>query len=245
MLTELMRNNTIDAIINEDGIVRKLEVKGVDVSLINRSLEKFDPLYGDSLIIVTKNETALADSGQYVVTRYWRDPFKKSIESEYMFDTMKGPYRDLFVLDDYAIVLTNTVNAIYYDQYRGKVVPKNLEQPIYSVNEEEESISKLAFWDSNGRGDYKPVLAVKTDRRMYVYSYIMGVDPVDRDGFLERETGTKSILDPSTVFNRFEVYDNFLIAACQTCNSGKGWVRVYNPDTAVSLLYVEGEQGHE
>ena len=119
-------------------------------------------------------------------------------------------------------------------------MPRNLELTIYTA-EPEETIARLTFWDTSGRGDYKPVAAVGTERRMYVYPYVMGIDPVDRTGFLEREVTTKSILDPSTVFSKFEVADNFLITSCPTCNKGKGWLRIYNPDTAVSLLFVEGE----
>ena len=44
-----------------------------------------------------------------------------------MFDILKGPYRNIYVFDDYAIVLTDTINAVYFDQYRGKTVPLNLE----------------------------------------------------------------------------------------------------------------------
>ena len=65
ILTDLIHNNSIDQVANdkEEGITRKLVVENVQVALINRSLEKFDPLYRDATIIVTKNETALAESG--------------------------------------------------------------------------------------------------------------------------------------------------------------------------------------
>mmetsp|Transcript_8137 Transcript_8137/g.9772 ORF Transcript_8137/g.9772 Transcript_8137/m.9772 type:complete len:125 (+) Transcript_8137:189-563(+) len=124
-----MKNSTIDQITNTDENIRKIIVRDVKVTHVRRSLEKYDPMYWDSMIIVTKNETAGASRGkQYSVTRYWRNPFTKSIEGEYLFDMLKGPYRDVFVFDDYAIVLKqNTINAVFFDSYRGKTVPLNLE----------------------------------------------------------------------------------------------------------------------
>ena len=62
-------------------------------------------MYRDSVLLVEKNNTSKATSGQYSVTRYWRNPFKKSIESQFIFDTFKGPYISIEVFDDFAIVL--------------------------------------------------------------------------------------------------------------------------------------------
>ena len=114
-------------------------------------------------------------------------------------------------------------------------MPKNLETSIFSA-EDGSSIASLAFWDETGRAYYRPVMAINTSFRMYIYPYEMTVDPVNRQGSFTRVGQNKSILDPSTVFTHFKVTDKFLVATCQTCNNGLGWVRVYNPDSAIMLF---------
>jgi hypothetical protein len=60
-------------------------------------------------------------------TRYWQNSFTNWIESEHLFDSIDGPYDDIFVFDNYAVVVKNNneINAIYFDGYRGDVVPFN------------------------------------------------------------------------------------------------------------------------
>lgn len=111
-----------------------------------------------------------------------------------------GPYRDVFVFDDYAIVLKETVNAVFFDSYRGKIVPKNLEQAIYFPENSDTKIARIDFWDQTRRGDYRPILAIGNSLRMYIYPFTIEVDPIDRKGALKRLGQTKSILEPSTIF---------------------------------------------
>ena len=75
---------------------------------------------------MAKNETAKATDSQYSVTRYWQNTFSSWIESEHLFDFSNGPYDDVFIFDKYAIVVDSEkkiVSAVYFDQYRGDVVP--------------------------------------------------------------------------------------------------------------------------
>ena len=55
MITDWMRNTTLGEILNVDDIVRKISVTNVEVALVQRSLEYYDPMYRDSTIIVTKS----------------------------------------------------------------------------------------------------------------------------------------------------------------------------------------------
>ena len=63
MITDWMRNTTLGEILNVDDIVRKISVTNVEVALVQRSLEYYDPMYRDSTIIVTKSVEAGAESG--------------------------------------------------------------------------------------------------------------------------------------------------------------------------------------
>ena len=68
----MMSNTTISGIVNEikgqdDSVVtadtetdyiRRISVSGVTVSHVTQSYEQNEPLYKDSLIVVSKNETA-------------------------------------------------------------------------------------------------------------------------------------------------------------------------------------------
>ena len=59
------------------------------------------------------------------MTRYWQNPFGFWLESEHLFDLSNGPYDDVFVFDNYAIVVDSTkqiISAVYFDEYRGDVV---------------------------------------------------------------------------------------------------------------------------
>ena len=84
VLSDWLRNTTLSEITNDDtdsGTIRILSVSNVQVTHVRRSHEYYDPMYRDSTIVVTKNSTAAAGSGQYSVTRFWRNPFTRSIES--------------------------------------------------------------------------------------------------------------------------------------------------------------------
>ena len=99
----------------------------------------------------------------------------------------RGPYRDVFVFDDYAVVLAETtVNAVFFDSYRGKTVPINLEQAVYYPEDSDSKIARIDFWDQTGRGDYRPIVAIGNSFRMYIYPFTMEIDPVDRRGSLKK-----------------------------------------------------------
>lgn len=63
------------------------------------------------------------------MTRYWQNVYTNWLEKEHLFDLLNGPYDDIFVFDKYAIVVKNTnlINVVYFDQFRGQVVPSNYE----------------------------------------------------------------------------------------------------------------------
>lgn len=152
ILSDMLRNTTVNEIQNDirgkadstlkesdrdaKDYIRKIQVDNVNVAMVRPSHEQFEPLYRDSLIVVTQNKTA-ESSGQYSVTRYWKNIYTHWIETEYLFDVQNGPYDDIFVFDDYAVVLKNkrVIYAVYYEQFLGKVVPGYLVKTLYNTLE--------------------------------------------------------------------------------------------------------------
>ena len=105
--------------------IRRISVENVKVVFVKRSNE-FEQLFRDSIIVIAKNETDKAFDAQYSVTRYWKNTFSGNLEGKHLFDLSNGPYDDVFVFDFYAIVVDSSkqvVSAVYFDQYRGDVVP--------------------------------------------------------------------------------------------------------------------------
>ena len=79
------------------------------------------------MIVVYKNETENSYDNQYSVMRFWQNSFTLWIESEHLFDIQNGPYDDIFVFDNYAVVVDKAkkiVSAVYFDQHRGDLVPR-------------------------------------------------------------------------------------------------------------------------
>ena len=139
LLSEMLANTTISEIQNEivgqdDNIIptdpdhdaiRHLTFEDVEVAFVKRSNER-EKFFKDSIIVVAKNETVRAREQQYSVMRYWQNTFSNWVESEHLFDLSNGPYDDVFIFDKYAIVVDSNkqlVSAVYFDQYRGDVVP--------------------------------------------------------------------------------------------------------------------------
>ena len=111
--------------------------------------------------------------------RYWQNIYTNWIESEYLFDIMNGPYDDVFVFDKYALVIKdgNKVNAVYFDQYRGKLVPGNLEQTLNDDYEDlGAQIVKATAWDQNGNGDYQLLVAVRTSGSLIIHPFLSVVE---------------------------------------------------------------------
>ena len=117
----------------EQDYIRRLSFTDVKVEFIKKSNEVKNKLHRRGLIVVTRNETANAGPNQLTVTRYWQNVYTNWIESEFLFDVQGGPYDDIFVFDHFAVVIKNKniINAVYYDKFRGKVVPFNFEMPLY------------------------------------------------------------------------------------------------------------------
>ena len=95
------------------------------MAFVKRTNER-EKFFKDGVIVVTKNETAKARDQQFSVMRYWQNTFTDWLESEHLFDLSNGPYDDVFIFDKYAIVVDSVkkiVSAVYFDQYRGDVVP--------------------------------------------------------------------------------------------------------------------------
>ena len=62
-ITDWLKNTTISEIENEGETIRVLDVKNIEVTHVRRSLEYYDPMYRDSMIVVSKNDTSGAVSG--------------------------------------------------------------------------------------------------------------------------------------------------------------------------------------
>lgn len=62
-ITDWLKITTIDQIENDGETIRVLDVKNIEVTHVRRSLEYYDPMYRDSMIVVSKNNTSGAASG--------------------------------------------------------------------------------------------------------------------------------------------------------------------------------------
>lgn len=112
------------------------------------------------------------------MTRYWKNIYTHWIETEYLFDVQNGPYDDIFVFDDYAVVLKNkrVIYAVYYEQFLGKVVPGYLVKTLYNTLEAGSTIQKIVFFDKSGEGDFIAVGAVKSAKALFLYPFELSID---------------------------------------------------------------------
>ncbi len=236
ILSVMMANTTIPDIQNEikgsdDTVVtsdtekdyiRRLSFTDVKVEFIKKSNEVANKLHRRGLIVVTRNETANAGPNQLTVTRYWQNVYTNWVESEFLFDVQGGPYDDIFVFDHFAVVIKNKniINAVYYDKFRGKVVPFNFEMPLYDdLQFTDNTIAKVTFWDYTGKGNWNMFGAIQTMGAVTIYKYDMDVNYEAGQGVisLQRQTRGQSLFS-TTVITSFETTKDLLILGCPTCN---------------------------
>ena len=96
-------------------------------------------LYPGALIVMTRDSSGDENNAIYKVFRYWQEVHKTSvdwIQQKHIFSLKTGPYEDLFVFDEFAIVLKNEgklISAIYFDMNReDKIVPPHMERDLYN-----------------------------------------------------------------------------------------------------------------
>lgn len=157
--------------------------------MIKQTNEISDPNYKDALIVVTKNTTTGANDNQFTVTRYWQNIFSNSIKSEHLFDLVSGPYDNIFVFDDYAIVLKDKkeIKAVFYDKYRGDLVPANLEVTIYDdLKNEEATFEAITYRDLSGRGNWQMTGAIKTPGAITLYNFEEAINYENWQGSMSR-----------------------------------------------------------
>ena len=164
ILTQSMQNSTISEIVNEikgqdDTIIitdteldftRRVLVEDIKVVFVKKTNELDNIDERDGLIVVAKNETSGAGSNQYSVTRYWQNFQTNWIETEYLFDLVNGPYDDIFVFDNYAIVIKDQkeVKAVFFDKFRQNTVPFNFEVVIYDdLKSSDSTFDAVTYWD--------------------------------------------------------------------------------------------------
>ena len=119
-------------------------------------------MYQGAFVVVTSKGGSI---GQYTVTRYWKNRFTNWVESEHLFDILGGPYSNLFLFDGYAIAVKDdqVVQAIWFDQFRGKPVPQGLMVDLLAEFDGTDStFEKITFWDMTGSGNYAMLAAVRT-----------------------------------------------------------------------------------
>jgi len=161
----------------------------VKVEFIKKSNERENKLYQNSLIVVSKNETSGAGANQLTVTRYWQNIYTNWIESEHIFDLQGGPYDDIYVFDHYAIVLKNKnlINAVYFEKFRGNVVPFNFEMPLYDDLEfTSDLFEKITFWDYTGKGNWRMFGAIKTQGSVTIYKFDQDINYENGQGVISR-----------------------------------------------------------
>ena len=186
--------------------IRRISVSNVKVEFVKASNERENKLYKNSLIVVSKNETSGAGANQLTVTRYWQNVFTNWIESEHLFDLQGGPYDDIFVFDHYAIVLKNKnlINAVYFEKFRGNVVPFNFEMPLYDDLEfSSDLFEKITFWDYTGKGNWRMFGAIKTQGSVTIYKFDQDINYENGQGVISRQTKGNSLL-ASTKITAFE-----------------------------------------
>ena len=187
-LTEMMANTTLSDITNEikgsdDTVVttdsekdyiRHISMSAVQVAAVKMSNEVSDPLYKNSMIVMIKNETAGATANQYSVIRYWQNIYTNWIEKQHLFDIKDGPYDDIFVFDKYAVVMKNknVISAVYYNDFRGNIVPVNYVIALYDDLKIGSNVfQKITFWDYTGQGDYKMIAAITSSGSVSIYAF--------------------------------------------------------------------------
>ena len=183
-------DDTIVTTDTEQDYIRRLTFTDVKVEFIKKSNEVKNKLHRRGLIVVTRNETANAGPNQLTVTRYWQNVYTNWIESEFLFDVQGGPYDDIFVFDHFAVVIKNKniINAVYYDKFRGKVVPFNFEMPLYDdLQFTDNTIAKITFWDYTGKGNWNMFGAVQTMGAVTIYKYDMDVNYEAGQGVISQQ----------------------------------------------------------
>lgn len=193
-LTNLMQNTTLSAITNEIigkddkdftddpdlDFTRRILVEDIKVAFVKKTNEVGDATLKDGLIVVAKNETSGAGSNQYSVTRYWQNIYTNWIESEHLFDLVNGPYDDIFVFDNYAIVIKDKkeVKAVFFDKFRQNLVPWNFEVVIYDgLKATDSTFEAVTYWDLSGRGDWQMLGAVRTPGAITLFTFEEAINP--------------------------------------------------------------------
>lgn len=167
------------------------------------------------------------------MTRYWRDRFSETLESEYLFDLQDGPYSDIFVFDRYGIAIKggNVVKAIYFNQFRGEVVPVLAEEKINDdLLQRGDTFERVTFWDYTGQGDFKMLAAIRSPASIAIYGFDSAINWKDNKGVMQRDDSNVSYLVTNTDISVFETTGDFLVVGCETCATGKGSVRIYSAD---------------
>lgn len=226
--------------------IRRISVSNVKVEFVKASNERENKLYKNSLIVVSKNETSGAGANQLTVTRYWQNVFTNWIESEHLFDLQGGPYDDIFVFDHYAIVLKNKnlINAVYFEKFRGNVVPFNFEMPLYDDLEfSSDLFEKITFWDYTGKGNWRMFGAIKTQGSVTIYKFDQDINYENGQGVISRQTKGNSLL-ASTKITAFEATQDVLILGCPTCFT-YGAVIIYEAQTMKQLKAYPGSSGYQ
>ena len=102
---------------------------------VKLSHEKYQPgsLNHLSVIVAIKSWQDNAGPEQLSVLRYYQDVVNRSIEYEYLFDLVRGPYDDIFLFDDFLITLSssNLLEVVYFKEHIGATVPRNFMLPLY------------------------------------------------------------------------------------------------------------------
>ena len=92
---------------------------------------------------------------------------------------MNGPYDDIFVFDNYAVVLKDKkdINAIYLSNFRGDIVPLNFEIPLYNdLTFTDGTFDAITFWDYTGKGDYSMIGAIRTPGAITLYVFDLAIN---------------------------------------------------------------------
>ena len=94
------------------------------------------------------------------------------------------------MFDKYAVVIKNSnlVNAVYFDQFRGDIVPIWAENPLYEDLEFTDAVFlKVTFWNYSGQGDFQMLAAIKTAGAITIYAFESAINWSERNGVMRRD----------------------------------------------------------
>ena len=139
----------------------------------------------------------------------------------------------------------NKIYAIYYNNWKEKAVPSNLEIPLYNnLQYTNHVFDAITFEDYSGKGNWRMLGAIRTQGALTIYTFRQAINPDAMRGAMERDDGLQSSLLPTTEVSSFVATKGTLMVGCKTCNSNRGMIYIYNPQTMKKVTEIAGTNSY-